>query len=186
MRAALRHVGVARRRGLCGIPVSEHLMIAAPTGLRVVDLHRPEALNALNASMVSTLLPLVRDWQTQGSDLKMVVFRGSPRAFCAGGDIRFLADCAAGGSVDTRAPALEFFREEYALNHAIGTSRTPIVSLLEGIVMGGGVGLSMHGHIRVATESTMFASAHAHDSPWGGPLACIPAPQALATHPCAR
>jgi len=132
-------------------------MIAAPQGLRVVDLHRPKALNALNASMVSTLLPLVRDWQTVGGDVKMVVFRGDPRAFCAGGDIRFLAECAAGGTPEARAPALAFFREEYALNHAIGTSQTPIVSLLEGIVMGGGVGLSVHGHVRVATESTTFA-----------------------------
>jgi len=56
-----------------------------------------------------------------------------------------------------REPALAFFREEYSLNHAIGTSQKPIVSLLEGIVMGGGVGLSVHGHVRVATESTIFA-----------------------------
>jgi len=162
----IRHVPLARMRlalprsrGLCThIPQSEHIMIAAPTGLRVVDLHRPSALNALNAEMVSTLLPLVRDWQRTNGDLKMVVFRGSgPRAFCAGGDIRFLADCAAGEDASARQPAFDFFREEYALNHAIGTSRTPIVSLLEGIVMGGGVGLSVHGHVRVATESTMFA-----------------------------
>eukprot|EP00966_Prymnesium_polylepis_P047709 1105342-Prymnesium_polylepis.1 len=89
----------ARARCLCTkIPQTENIMIAAPTGLRVVDLHRPKALNALNASMVSTLLPLMRDWQTVDGDVKMVVLRGSgppgqpPKAFCAGGDIRFLAD----------------------------------------------------------------------------------------------
>jgi 3-hydroxyisobutyryl-CoA hydrolase len=136
---------------------TDSVLIANAPGLRVVDMNRPKALNALNGQMVATLLPLVRDWQTPGGDVKMVIFRGSgPRAFCAGGDIRFLADCAAGGT-STRQGAYDFFREEYSLNYALGTSHVPIVSLLDGIVMGGGVGLSVHGQFRVATESTLFA-----------------------------
>lgn len=133
------------------------VLIANAPGLRVVDLNRPKALNALNAEMVDTLLPLVRDWQQLDGDVKMVVFRGvGGRAFCAGGDIRFLHECASGDE-ERRAAAHRFFNEEYSLNHALGTSRVPVVSLLDGIVMGGGVGLSVHGQFRIATESTLFA-----------------------------
>jgi len=151
---------LAARRWCSG--VSEAVQIAKPPAMRVVDLHRPEALNALNADMISTLLPLFEDWQQVGGDVKLVVIRGAgPRAFCAGGDIRFLHECAVAYAKSGDAAALEgahsFFREEYALNHVIGTSRVPVVSILEGIVMGGGVGLSVHGHMRVATESTLFA-----------------------------
>jgi enoyl-CoA hydratase/carnithine racemase len=71
-----------------------------PAGLRVVDLVRPNALNALNHDMVRTILPLIKDWQQPGADVKMVVFRGSGKAFSAGGDIRFLADCALAGEVN--------------------------------------------------------------------------------------
>ena len=138
------------------------MQIAKPPGMRVIDLHRPEALNALNAEMVSTLLPLFEDWQTIGGDVKLAVFRGSgDRAFCAGGDIRFLHERASEYAETGDATALQgahtFFREEYALNNVIGTSRVPIVSIIDGVVMGGGVGLSVHGHLRVATESTLFA-----------------------------
>ena len=108
--------------------------------------------------MVRTLLPLVQDWQQPNGDVHLVVLRGSePRAFCAGGDIRFLHDCASIGEGPPLLAAHAFFFDEYKLNHALGTSRIPIVSMLEGIVMGGGVGLSVHGHVRVATESTLFA-----------------------------
>ena len=144
-------------RGLCTAS-SESVLIAAPPRMRVVDLHRPAALNALNHEMVATLLPLVQNWQQIDGDVKLVVFRGAgERAFCAGGDIRFLRKCAMSGTHEGRAPAIAFFKEEYTLNHAIGTSRTPIVSILNGIVMGGGVGLSVHGHVRVATDTTIFA-----------------------------
>lgn len=138
---------------------SNGLLMAAADGLRVVDLHRPKALNALNADMVATLLPLLQDWQQPGGDVKMVVFRGSgPRAFCAGGDIRFLRDCALGTDGLTVAMAESFFRNEYTMNHTLGTMTEPIgVSICDGIVMGGGVGLSVHGKVRIATENTLFA-----------------------------
>lgn len=148
----------ARRNGMCTAAAAQSVLIAAPDMMRVVDLHRPAALNALNHEMVSTLLPLVQNWQQVDGDVKLVIFRGAGgRAFCAGGDIRALRDCAMSGTPEGRQPAHSFFRDEYALNHAIGTSRTPIVSILEGIVMGGGVGLSVHGQVRVASESTVFA-----------------------------
>jgi enoyl-CoA hydratase/carnithine racemase len=136
----------------------ESVLISAPPGLRVIDLNRPRMLNSLNAEMVSTLLPLVHNWQTIGGDVKLVAVRGTGgRAFCAGGDIKALHECASTGTAEGRKAAHDFFREEYTLNHAIGTSRVPFVSILDGIVMGGGVGLSVHGAFRVATENTIFA-----------------------------
>ena len=97
---------------------TDALLIAAPPAMRCVDLNRPHTLNALNAEMVSTLLPLMRDWQQPGGDVKLVAFRGTgTRAFCAGGDIKALHDCssafAAGGGEGALEPAHAFFREEY-------------------------------------------------------------------------
>ena len=165
---ALRSVSPARLGGAAAsticrrlsteVPPSESLLIADPRGLRVVDLNRPKALNALNAEMIATLLPLMQDWQQPKGDVKMIAFRGTgEKAFCAGGDIRFLREAALGLEGKTLEMGHDFFREEYTLNHTIGTSRIPVVSLLDGITMGGGVGLSVHGSVRVATENTLFA-----------------------------
>jgi enoyl-CoA hydratase/carnithine racemase len=100
-------------------------------GLRVIDLNRPHALNALNGEMVATLLPLVRDWQRPGGDVKLAVLRGNGgRAFCAGGDVRALHACAAGLQGGTLALAHAFFRQEYALNYALATSVVAFASIL--------------------------------------------------------
>ena len=85
-----------------------------------------------------------------------VVFHGAGgKAFCAGGDI--LALYHNGRSPHKRHKAVEFFAREYRLNHVLGTTDTPVISVLNGITMGGGVGLSVHGQVRVATEKTLFA-----------------------------
>lgn len=81
----------------------------------------------------------------------MVIVKGAgAKAFCAGGDVRSLVE---------QPPSYgeEFFRTEYSLNHLIGTYKIPYVALIDGITMGGGVGISVHGKYRVATEKTMFA-----------------------------
>ena len=84
-----------------------------------------------------------------------VMYGAGGKAFCAGGDIRALYD---NGSVAAkRHRTHDFFMKEYRLNHLLGTTPTPIVSVLNGITMGGGVGLSVHGKVRVATEATLFA-----------------------------
>mmetsp|Transcript_36268 Transcript_36268/g.77342 ORF Transcript_36268/g.77342 Transcript_36268/m.77342 type:complete len:429 (-) Transcript_36268:348-1634(-) len=164
LQPALKSMNALNRRCLSAAAEggSDFLQIADPPGMRVVDLHRPAALNALNGEMVSTLLPLFQDWQRVDGDVQLVVLRGSGgRAFCAGGDIRFLHERASAFTKTQDVVELDgahqFFREEYALNHCIGTSRVPVVSIIDGIVMGGGVGLSVHGHLRIATESTVFA-----------------------------
>ncbi|XP_039613830.1 3-hydroxyisobutyryl-CoA hydrolase, mitochondrial [Polypterus senegalus] len=119
----------------------------------VITLNRPKALNALNLSMIRKIFPQLKKWE-QDDQTSIVIIKGvGDKAFCAGGDIRAVADAGkAGGSL-----IQDFFREEYILNNAIGTLQKPYVALIDGITMGGGVGLSVHGHFRVATEKTLFA-----------------------------
>ncbi|KAF7709160.1 3-hydroxyisobutyryl-CoA hydrolase, mitochondrial [Silurus meridionalis] len=119
----------------------------------VITLNRPKALNALNLSMIRLLYPQLKKWESD-SETDLVIIKGAGgKAFCAGGDIRAVTEAGkSGGSL-----AQDFFREEYILNNAIGTYRKPYVALIDGITMGGGVGLSVHGHFRVATEKTLFA-----------------------------
>eukprot|EP00013_Stygamoeba_regulata_P004733 CAMPEP_0177629890 /NCGR_PEP_ID=MMETSP0447-20121125/911_1 /TAXON_ID=0 /ORGANISM="Stygamoeba regulata, Strain BSH-02190019" /LENGTH=383 /DNA_ID=CAMNT_0019131245 /DNA_START=64 /DNA_END=1215 /DNA_ORIENTATION=+ len=116
-----------------------------------VTLNRPKALNALNLSMIHFLTPLYRKWEEQR---KMVVMIGAGEtAFCAGGDIVQIYE----SGIKRERYTYEFFKDEYVLNHLIGTLTVPHVALLNGITMGGGVGLSVHGKFRVATEKTVFA-----------------------------
>ncbi|KAG0202184.1 hypothetical protein BGX28_005206 [Mortierella sp. GBA30] len=121
---------------------------------RTFVLNRPKALNALNLSMVRNMTPQLQAWDA--SDLcKVIVIKGSgDKAFCAGGDVRQVVELAMAGKKDE---ALDFFAEEYKLNHMIATLKTPFVAILNGITMGGGVGLSVHAPFRIATEKTLFA-----------------------------
>ncbi|KAJ0070685.1 hypothetical protein NL108_017486, partial [Boleophthalmus pectinirostris] len=92
-------------------------------------------------------------WEAD-SDTDLVIIKAEGgKAFCAGGDIRAVTEAGKVGD----SLAEDFFREEYILNHAIGTCKKPYVALIDGITMGGGVGLSVHGRFRVATEKTLFA-----------------------------
>lgn len=119
----------------------------------VITLNRPKALNALNLSMIRLLHPQLKKWEND-SETDLVIIKGAGgKAFCAGGDIRAVTEAGKAGD----SLAQDFFREEYILNNAIGTCRKPYVALIDGITMGGGVGLSVHGRFRVATEKTLFA-----------------------------
>ena len=120
---------------------------------RLVLLNRPRALNALNLNMIRLVLPQLRAAE-EDPRLAMVVMEGAgEKAFCAGGDIRAVTDAGQAGLPLSQ----EFFREEYWLNHAISCLGKPFLALLDGITMGGGVGLSVHGPFRVATEHAVFA-----------------------------
>lgn len=119
----------------------------------LITLNRPKALNALNLNMIRKIYPVLQKWEADPG-VNLVVIKGTGgRAFCAGGDVRAVAEAGQKGDDLTKM----FFKEEYALNYAIGTLKTPYVALINGITMGGGVGLSVHGHFRVATEKTLFA-----------------------------
>ncbi|XP_069716865.1 3-hydroxyisobutyryl-CoA hydrolase, mitochondrial isoform X2 [Phaenicophaeus curvirostris] len=122
-------------------------------GAGIIILNRPKALNALNLSMIHRIYPQIKTWE-QDPETFLIIIKGTEgKAFCAGGDIRAITEA---GKVGDRL-AQDFFREEYTLNNAIGTCKKPYVALINGITMGGGVGLSVHGHFRVATEKTIFA-----------------------------
>ncbi|XP_028291731.1 3-hydroxyisobutyryl-CoA hydrolase, mitochondrial [Gouania willdenowi] len=119
----------------------------------VITMNRPKVLNALNLTMIRQIYPQLKKWDGD-SETDMVIIKGTGgKAFCAGGDIRAIADTGKAGSSLSEI----FFREEYILNNAIGTCRKPYIAIIDGITMGGGVGLSVHGRFRVATEKTMFA-----------------------------
>jgi len=124
----------------------------------VIRLNRPKALNALNLEMVRALTEVLRHWETDPA-IVGIVLRGSPRPgedaanFCAGGDIRFMHGAALSG--DLRLD--DFFTEEYALDHLIHRYHKPIVAWLEGIVMGGGMGLAQGARLRVVTERSHLA-----------------------------
>ena len=121
------------------------------TGL--VILNRPKALNALTHEMVRALYATLNEWASDPGLLQVVVTAAGDRAFCAGGDIRNI--WAIGR--ERPAEAVSFFRDEYRLNVLIKRFPKPFVALINGICMGGGVGLSVHGSHRVATERTVFA-----------------------------
>jgi enoyl-CoA hydratase len=117
----------------------------------LIRLTRPKALNALTRNMVGAIHRALVAWSSD-SDVHCVLVEGEGRAFCAGGDI--LAVYHAGRS---GRPFYEFFAEEYRLNAYIRHFPKPYVSLIDGICMGGGVGISVHGSYRVVTENIVFA-----------------------------
>ena len=122
-----------------------------------ITLNRPKALNALSLQMVRDLMAVLLAWQHDDA-VQAVAIRGSNKegafgAFCAGGDIRFLH---AAGTVGN--PEIEdFFTEEYALNHLIHNFGKPYIAFMDGIVMGGGMGISQGGTLRIVTERTKMA-----------------------------
>lgn len=125
-----------------------------PNGCLVVTLNRPRALNALNMEMIELLWQVFREAESSG-DVKLIVLKGAgDRAFCAGGDIRVLAEESKKGNY---AYPHRFFGEEYRLDCFIHHLKKPCLALINGITMGGGVGLAIGCKYRVATESTTFA-----------------------------
>ena len=119
----------------------------------IITLNRPQALNALNHTMFNALDHYLSKWGSNPA-IKAVMIRAvSGRAFCAGGDIRLAYE-----RKQTKDPQLEhFFRDEYVMNRRIFHFPKPYIALLNGITMGGGAGISMHGSHRVATERMTFA-----------------------------
>lgn len=120
----------------------------------IVTLNRPKALNAVTHGMVLTLRAQLDRWAEDSAIAHVVIVAAGDRAFSAGGDIRALYDLGKAGKHDE---ALQFWRDEYPLNVAIKNYRKPYVALIDGIAMGGGVGVSVHGSHRVAGDRFSFA-----------------------------
>lgn len=118
-----------------------------------IILNRPKALNALTLEMCVEMTRLIVEWEKDDNIVAVVVSGSGDRAFCAGGDVILLHDSGKAG--DDRAE--QFWRTEYALNELIHRYSKPYISMIDGIVMGGGVGLSVHGKYRIAGDNTLFA-----------------------------
>lgn len=119
----------------------------------IITLNRPKALNALTLGMVRKIHPQLRAWADDDAVRHVVIAAAGDKAFCAGGDIRALYDWGRAG--DERF--LAFYREEYRLNTYIKRYPKPYIALMSGITMGGGVGLSVHGSHRIASDGLTFA-----------------------------
>src|SRR5262245_7937903 len=120
----------------------------------IVTLNRPKALNAITHAMVRALAAQLADWAKDDAITRVVMLAAGDRAFSAGGDIRALYEL---GRAGRHGEALQFWRDEYMLNTLIKRYPKPYVALIDGIVMGGGVGVSVHGSHRVARDRFEFA-----------------------------
>ena len=119
-----------------------------------LTLNRPKALHALNLEMCEILTSALLEWRNDPSvELVIVDHADDTRGFCAGGDVKLLADSGAKDGVE----GAQFFATEYRLNTLIKEYPKPYVAVIDGITMGGGVGISVHGTHRIATERTTFA-----------------------------
>jgi enoyl-CoA hydratase len=120
----------------------------------VITLTRPQALNAVTHEMVRALRCMLEKWAGDPAVTRVVIMAAGGRAFSAGGDIRALTDLGKAGQVDE---AVQFWHDEYPLNAYIKNYRKPYIAIIDGIVMGGGVGISIHGSHRVAGDKFQFA-----------------------------
>jgi enoyl-CoA hydratase len=130
------------------------ILTSASSGLATITLNRPVALHALNTHMCRNMIQALMAWRDD-PEVKAVLVDHAPgtRGFCAGGDIRMLAESGAGDGREAR----EFFYTEYQLNHLLFTYPKPVVAIMDGVTMGGGVGISMPAKFRIATENTTYA-----------------------------
>jgi hypothetical protein len=123
-------------------------------GTGVIALDRPAALNALDLTMVRLITEALEGWWDDPAVRSVVIRSTSPKAFCAGGDIRAVRDAGLRGD---DAAVLAYFSAEYALNALIARYPKPYTALIDGYAMGGGLGVSVHGSARVVTERAVLA-----------------------------
>ncbi|WEK39792.1 MAG: enoyl-CoA hydratase/isomerase family protein [Candidatus Brevundimonas colombiensis] len=122
-------------------------------GVGRITLNRPKAIHALNRAMCETMIAALLDWREDAAVRSVLIDHAGERGFCAGGDIRMIAESSAGDRVEARA----FFMAEYRLNALMFGYPKPITAIVDGIVMGGGVGISEPADVRIATERTTYA-----------------------------
>lgn len=118
-----------------------------------ITLNRPKALHALDTTMCQLMTDALLAWRAEAAVELIVIDHSGDRGFCAGGDLRMMAESGRSDGAEAR----RFFFTEYRLNHLLQSYPKPIVAMLDGVTMGGGVGISVHGSHRVATERTVFA-----------------------------
>ncbi|MEI5906290.1 enoyl-CoA hydratase/isomerase family protein [Bacillus spongiae] len=134
---------------------NEVLFSVRSNGVATITLNRPKVLNSLSYEMLSLLRTKLEEWESDDA-IQVIVMRGAgTKGFCAGGDIKALYKAQSSQSALEKAE--RFFEEEYQVDQAIYSYSKPIVALLDGIVMGGGVGLTYGSSYRIVTERTKWA-----------------------------
>ena len=123
------------------------------SGVGRITLNRPKALHALNRAMCEAMTEALLAWRADDGVQSVLIDHAGERGFCAGGDIRMIAESGSGDASEAKA----FFKVEYRLNHLMFEYPKPITAIVDGIVMGGGVGISEPADIRIATERTTYA-----------------------------
>ncbi|QNE30824.1 enoyl-CoA hydratase/isomerase family protein [Sphingomonas sp. NBWT7] len=131
----------------------QDLIVTTEGAVGRIRLNRPKAIHALNTAMCEGVLAALEAWRADTAVQAIVIDHAEGRGFCAGGDIRMLADSGAKDGAEARA----FFHTEYRMNHRLFTYAKDTIAFMDGITMGGGVGLSQPCRFRVATENTKFA-----------------------------
>jgi enoyl-CoA hydratase len=132
---------------------NEDVLVTVENGVGLITLNRPKAINSLTHPMVNAISPVLTDWD-RNDDIHAVMVDGAgERGLCAGGDLVALHQSARADGSEAR----QFWYDEYVLNARIGRFSKPYVALMDGIVMGGGVGVAVHGSVRVVTDTTKMA-----------------------------
>ena len=132
---------------------NEDVLVTVVNGMGRLTLNRPKAINSLTHPMVTDIAKTLKTWENDDSIAAVVVSGAGDRGLCAGGDVvAIYHDAKAGGSASRR-----FWHDEYVLNSYIGRYPKPYVAIMNGITMGGGVGISAHGSVRIVTEITKMA-----------------------------
>ena len=134
--------------------MSEQVLVRRVGDIGWLSLNRPKVIHALNLAMVETMIEALLEWRDDSTVAAVVIDHAEGRGFCAGGDIAMLRHSALS---DDGMAGRRFFFREYQLNHLIKTWPKPAIAFMDGITMGGGVGLAGPAQIRIATEQTRFA-----------------------------
>jgi enoyl-CoA hydratase len=134
--------------------MTDDVLFARRGAVAFATLNRPAALNALTLEMIRAYAARLEEWAADPGVAAVVLRGAGGRAFCAGGDVRSVCRAKGEGDLELTAP---YFREEYAMDLAVSRFAKPHVALWDGVVMGGGVGISLYGSHRIATERTVFA-----------------------------
>ncbi|MEO3757807.1 enoyl-CoA hydratase/isomerase family protein [Mycobacterium sp. B14F4] len=136
---------------------NEDVLVSVDRGVGLITLNRPKAINSLNHPMVTAMMRVLGEWQHDDDVTAVVVDGAGERGLCAGGDIVALYRSAKADGPEKGVEARAFWYDEYLLDAQIGRFGKPYVALMDGIVMGGGVGISAHGSVRVVTDTTKMA-----------------------------
>ena len=136
-----------------GPPPSPEILVSIEGGVGRLRLNRPKAIHALTHGMCVAMSDALAEWRADEAVRLVLIDHSEGRGFCAGGDIRAIWESAREDGVAAR----RFFFDEYRLNHTLFTYAKPVVAFMDGITMGGGVGISQPARYRIATERTAFA-----------------------------